>query len=284
MSYAFDWMIDITLLGSGDTLGVPVYGSNAQGNILEGSHSKRTRFGVLIKHEGDTLLIDTNPDLKWQCLEQKFALREIDAILITHTHSDHVNGMGEFWQRREVPTQVFSPNEVLSQKNMAYFGYLEREGVLEFNTYMPFEEFSPLRNVKVTPIELNHGFPCYGFVIEMESKKIGIVSDSNAALSEKTIAALKNCDLLFVDAFSEDFDQVCALYVELNEEAPNESDAAQSWFHMNIQEAKDLKAKTNSRKACTVHMSRVMSPHDELVKKHQEDDFLIGYDGLKFVV
>jgi phosphoribosyl 1,2-cyclic phosphate phosphodiesterase len=277
-------MVDIRLLGSGDTLGVPVYGSDAQGNTIEDLHAKRTRFGLFLRYQGRTLLIDTNPDLKWQCLEQKFALSEVDIILITHTHSDHLNGMGEFWQRRKTPTEVFSPSDALSQKNMSYFGYLEGEGVLKFNTYTPFESFSPLANINITPIELNHGFPCCGFVIEIEGKKVGIVSDSNAALSEKTISALKGCDLLFVDAFSEDFDQVRALYTELNEEAPVESDAARSWFHMNIQEAKNLKEVTNSKKACTVHMSRFMSPHNELVKKYQQDDFIIGCDGLKFQI
>lgn len=270
-------MNEIILLGSGDTLGSPVFGSHAQGNATD----QRTRFGMLIKHGGKKLLIDTNPDLKWQCIETYFALSEVDHILVTHTHSDHLNGMGEFWQRRETPTIVHHPSDPISRKNIAYFQYLEREKVLSFSPYETHSRFELWPGCVVLPIELNHGFPCWGFVIEIDGKKLGIVSDSNDKLPKQSIDALEKCDLLFVDAFSENYEQVQELYKELGEAVPKKEKLQKEWFHMTISEARELQKKTGAKMTCTVHMSRFMAPQQELVEKYQSGDFLIGYDGLK---
>ena len=64
-------MSKITLLGSGDTLGTPLALCNCASCVDNNPKSKRTRFGLLIEHENKTILIDTNPDLKWQCLKSE---------------------------------------------------------------------------------------------------------------------------------------------------------------------------------------------------------------------
>ncbi len=263
-------MNKITILGSGDTLGTPVVGDH-----IQQIKTKRTRFGLLLEINGKKILIDTNPDLREQCLRLGLDLKTIDNIFVTHTHPDHVNGMGEFFYRKEAPIPTYHLEHPLINSHTDSFRYLEREKVLNF---LAFENYQPIKlenGMVVTPIELNHGFPCSGFVIEFDNTKIGIVSDTNLKLKEKSLDLLNNCDILFADAFSEDLEQVSSLYDRCGITTPN---LENEWFHMTISEAIDLQRKTNSKKLYTVHMSSFMSSHDKLVDKYQTDNVVVGYD------
>lgn len=262
----------ITVLGSGDALGSPLCGLP--------SPDKRFRFGLLIETGGVKIIIDTNPDLKWQCLNSNFQLKDIDYILLTHTHSDHANGMGEFFYRRPNPIPLYYLDNPLICRHLEYFRYLETEKVIKFVPYQNYQQFK-LCNILVTPLELNHGFPCSGFVIKVDNKKIGIVSDTNKNLKPETIDELRFCDLIFVDTFSENLDQVTKIYSDYNIPAPN---LATQWFHMTLPQAQELQKLTNSKRLCTVHMNRHISPYHELVKKYQTHDFIIGFDNQTFEV
>lgn len=270
----------ITLIGSGDTLGTPVYGSNQASD--NDPNSKRFRFGALIECGGRKILIDANPDIKWQCLNSKFALKEVDYILLTHSHSDHINGLGEFFYRRPEATECFYINHPLTSRHIDYWRYLEREGVMKFTPFDMNAEFNLGNDIKVTSVEMNHGFPCSGFVIESESKRVGIITDSNPHLSESSIKSLMNCDLVLIDTFSEDFEQVKQLYTDVNDTIPE--DIKKDWYHMTIEESISLAKDLNPAKALSVHMSRYMAPHSQLVAKYQTEKFLIGYDDLKIIL
>lgn len=54
---------------------------------------KRTRPSILIERGGTTLLVDTTPELRLQCLAN--GVRHIDAVLYTHFHVDHVAGLDD---------------------------------------------------------------------------------------------------------------------------------------------------------------------------------------------
>ena len=70
-------------------------------------HDKRWRTSVLVETDDDqSLLIDTGPDLRAQALA--FDVRQVDAILFTHGHSDHIFGLDDVRrfnaiQRRSMP-------------------------------------------------------------------------------------------------------------------------------------------------------------------------------------
>ena len=270
----------ITLIGSGDTLGTPVYGSN-QASDLD-MNSKRFRFGVLVECGSKKILIDANPDLKWQCLNSKFELKEIDYILLTHSHSDHINGLGEFFYRRQTPTECFHVNHPLTSRHIDYWRYLEREKVMKFTAFEMASEISLAEGIKVKSVEMNHGFPCSGFVIEFEGKKVSIITDSNPYLIDSSIRALMDCDLALIDTFSEDFEQVKSLYKDVNDLVPD--DIKKEWFHMTIEESIGLVQRINAKQAVSVHMSRYMAPQKELEAKYQTDKFLIGFDNLEITL
>lgn len=272
-------MISFTILGSGDTLGTPIAGCNCT-TCLD-AESKRYRFGILLTVNDSKILVDPNPDLKWQCIDNNLQLKDIDHVLVTHQHSDHINGLGEFFYRRPQATSLWYGKHPLNEKLIDYWRYLEREEVLEFKTYENYTPFMLADNVQVTPIELNHGFPACGFIVSDGMNRVAIVTDTNADLPEKTIQALDGVDVLFCDTFSEDYEQVAKVYKDCNIETP---DLTNEWFHMTVDEVMELQKKCGAKKAYTVHMSRHMSPHSQLVQKYQTDTFIIGKDGLSGIV
>ena len=48
----------------------------------------------MIKSKESSIIIDATPDLRQQLLNAN--VKKLDAILVTHTHSDHINGIDDF--------------------------------------------------------------------------------------------------------------------------------------------------------------------------------------------
>ena len=103
-----------------------------------------------------------------------------------------------------------------------------------------------------------------------------IRSNNGAIIPNQSIECMKGSDYFFVDAFSEDYGQIEKLFLNINEEIPE--NFKDTWYHMDMTDAKRLSKKINAKKTFTVHMSHLMSKHSDLVKKYQNDNFIIGYD------
>ena len=81
----------IRILGCGGSFGSPLAWEK-NGNInINNPKNFRTRSSVLISKDNSNLLIDTSPDLRLQLYNAKCT--NIDAVLYTHIHSDHVAGL-----------------------------------------------------------------------------------------------------------------------------------------------------------------------------------------------
>ena len=55
---------------------------------------KRLRPSILLVHNGQTAVIDTTPDFRFQAM--RAGLERLDAILFTHAHADHILGLTTF--------------------------------------------------------------------------------------------------------------------------------------------------------------------------------------------
>ena len=86
-------MTKLTFLGTGTSCGVPTLGCFCDVCTSTDPHDKRLRTSALLETENTRLLIDCGPDFRQQMLQQEF--RKIDAILITHSHYDHVGGIDD---------------------------------------------------------------------------------------------------------------------------------------------------------------------------------------------
>lgn len=74
-------------------MGVPVIGCRC--TICQSSHprNKRSRPSLAVQIEEKTLLIDCGPDFRTQAISA--GLSRVDALLLTHTHFDHIAGLDD---------------------------------------------------------------------------------------------------------------------------------------------------------------------------------------------
>ncbi|MDO3378496.1 GPMC system MBL fold metallohydrolase [Geoalkalibacter halelectricus] len=85
--------LDIIVLGSGTSTGVPTLGCSCAVCISGVAENQRTRCSLLLQSGGCNILIDTATDLRQQALRE--GIGHLDAVLYTHTHADHVNGIDD---------------------------------------------------------------------------------------------------------------------------------------------------------------------------------------------
>ncbi len=84
----------VTMLGCGTSVGVPALGKAGWGACdPTDPRNRRQRCSVLVQSETTNILVDAGPDIRNQLLPLN--LDRIDALLITHTHSDHVAGLDD---------------------------------------------------------------------------------------------------------------------------------------------------------------------------------------------
>ncbi len=88
----------MTVLGCGGSGGVPTIGGvDGFGDWgvcdPEEKRNQRTRTSIVIEKENQRLLVDTSPDLRGQFLAA--GVSGVDAVLYTHAHADHINGVDE---------------------------------------------------------------------------------------------------------------------------------------------------------------------------------------------
>lgn len=82
----------MTLMGTGTSHGVPVIACTCPVCTSRDPKDKRYRSSALIT-EPCTVVIDTGPEFRIQALT--YHIRHLDAVLITHGHADHLNGLDD---------------------------------------------------------------------------------------------------------------------------------------------------------------------------------------------
>ena len=110
--------IEITILGCGSSGGVPLIGNIWGPCDPNDIRNTRRRVSILVKTNNKTLLVDTGPDLRMQMLDAK--IKDIDAVLYTHSHADHVHGIDDLrafcWQRKNnKPLPIYGDKFTLNQ-------------------------------------------------------------------------------------------------------------------------------------------------------------------------
>lgn len=151
----------ITILGSGTSTGVPMVGCDCKICRSEEVKDKRTRASLLLQYNGYTVLIDTSTDLREQALREH--IKRIDAVLFTHSHADHTNGIddlrGFHFIHKEIIPCYGSRNTLDAIE--AGFSYIFKESNASGYTPLlaPYEVSAPfeLFDRTITPIPLIHG-------------------------------------------------------------------------------------------------------------------------------
>src|SRR5690554_374038 len=85
--------MEITVLGTGTSQGVPVVACKCPVCLSKDSRDKRLRTSVLVKQGDDCVAIDAGPDFRQQMLRE--GVGKLDAVVITHSHKDHIGGLDD---------------------------------------------------------------------------------------------------------------------------------------------------------------------------------------------
>jgi phosphoribosyl 1,2-cyclic phosphate phosphodiesterase len=88
--------VKFRVLGCGTSSGVPRIGNDWGACDPADPRNRRTRSSLLFESGGRRLLIDCGPDLREQLLDAEVA--EIDRVIITHDHADHLHGIDDLRQ------------------------------------------------------------------------------------------------------------------------------------------------------------------------------------------
>ena len=108
--------LKITVLGSGNSTGVPM--ANGSWGTCDPAEprNRRCRASILIEQDGARILVDAGPDLRQQML--RVGIDRLDAVIFTHAHADHTQGIDDlrvFGEFGGNPVPIYAFPEVLEQ-------------------------------------------------------------------------------------------------------------------------------------------------------------------------
>ncbi len=192
--------LKLTILGSGTSTGVPVLGCHCSVCRSRDPRNNRTRCSALFEWSGHKVLIDTATDFRQQALRE--GIEQIDSVLYTHAHADHVHGIDDLRTFTLVSgwaIPVYAAPGVIEriQGLFSYIfsdidapGYRPRLQVKAVTG--PFELFGQL----VTPVPLAHG---PGESLGYRVGNLAYVVDCNA-IPESSWGLLQGLEVLVIDA------------------------------------------------------------------------------------
>jgi phosphoribosyl 1,2-cyclic phosphate phosphodiesterase len=156
----------LTFLGTGTSFGVPQIGCGCPVCRSADPRDQRTRSGAVLETGEATILIDTPPELRVQLI--RAGLSHIDAVIYTHEHADHINGIDDlriFSVRRREPLPLYGPVETLERVRSS-FNYIFDETVRPYEgtskpslTLHAVEPNGAIRvaGIEVLPLAFQHG-------------------------------------------------------------------------------------------------------------------------------
>lgn len=159
----------LTFLGTGAAGGVPLWGCDCVVCTLariDVSYARRPNCAVI--EAGDVrLLLDAGV----MDVAERFPPGELSAILITHFHTDHVQGLFH-WRWGVGELDVFAPHDAEGCADLYKY-----PGPLRFKHLSKFETFN-VGDVRITPVLLVHSKPTLGYCIEHDGIRVAYLTDS----------------------------------------------------------------------------------------------------------
>jgi len=189
----------LLILGSGTSTGVPMIGCNCPVCRSSDPRNQRSRCSALIRCAGSHILIDTAPDLRFQALRE--GLRQIDAVLYTHTHADHVHGIDDlraFNLRNQPSIPLYGSRECVATLRQS-FSYIFIPGDDSgFRPRLHLETIDGpfmIGHVPIIPLPIEHGADQ---VLGYRIGNLAYLTDCNR-VPAATVAALAGIETLVVD-------------------------------------------------------------------------------------
>jgi phosphoribosyl 1,2-cyclic phosphate phosphodiesterase len=223
----------ITVWGTGDSLGVPRVYCNC--TVCDEARTtginNRWRSSILLetKHNNENyeLCIDCGPD--WQRQMELLHKKELDHVLITHAHFDHIAGLPHWadacrWQNKT--GHVYAPLEVLNSIQNA-FSWLHTHQGFNFGGWF------------IEPWKVNHGKNGYSYAYRFHKEELKwVYCPDSIHLQGEQKARLFDLELLILGT---------SYYKELFD--------IETRSVYDMTEALQLIAETSPKRVCFTHMS-----------------------------
>jgi phosphoribosyl 1,2-cyclic phosphate phosphodiesterase len=148
----------ITFLGTGDAGGVPLYGCDCAACTRAraiGSY-RRERCCALVESGDTRILLDAG----LTDLTERFPPGSLSAIVLTHFHPDHVQGLFHLRWGRGASIPVYAPPDAEGCADL-----YKNHGLLEFRKLAKFEAIT-VGDLKIRPVPLIHSKVTFGYAIE----------------------------------------------------------------------------------------------------------------------
>ena len=249
----------IKVLGTGTSQGIPVIACDCPVCTSTDPKDTRLRCSIYIEVDNLKLVVDIGPDFRTQMLNA--AIKDIDAILMTHQHNDQSAGLDDvrpfnFKYRKDIPVYAtVAVQEDLRQRFQYVFKASNYPGAprINLNTIenLPFQ----IEQTKIQPILVQHGsMPVFGFRIN----QFTYITDAKE-IEEEELEKIKGSKVLILNALQKE---------------PHFS-------HLNLSQALAIIEKVKPEKAYLTHISHLMGKNQDIAKELPTNVELC-YDGLEF--
>ena len=260
----------LKFLGTGTSVGVPQIGCECPTCTSTDARDMRRRCSAYISYDGGGFLIDTPPEMREACIQ--YGIKKVDAVVLTHSHMDHVAGFDDVRRFNTIngvkgedgkiigkPMNCYAMSETAEQMRRI-FPYV-KPVKNELGLYRPMIEFKnddvfKIGPVNVTRLKVEHNFPCSGYLLEDNERKIGYISDCHS-LPDETVEILQGVDVMILNCLRERFHPT----------------------HMNLELTIKALRKIKPKKSYTIHMCHDLS-HVQWLEKLPEGTEP-AYDGLE---
>lgn len=115
---------------------------------------------------------------------------DIDGIVVTHEHVDHIKGIDVFARKYDIP--VYAHDEV-------WAGLYDKLSKVPDKNKKIFTDTFAINDLIINPIEVPHDVKCFGYTIAEDDKKIGILTDLGHT-DERIFNGVKGCKLVYLEA------------------------------------------------------------------------------------
>lgn len=178
----------LTLLGTGDVRQLPVFGCDCIGCQRARSEPGYRRKPCSAELQlGDLkLLIDGG----LTDLAERYQPGELSAILLTHYHVDHVQGLFHLRWGLGPSIPVIGPDDTNGCADL-----LKHSGMLDFQPAPPPFETIRMGELRITPLPLQHSKPTFGYLFQHQQRNLAYLTDT-VGLPDATLDYLKRIPAL----------------------------------------------------------------------------------------
>jgi len=194
--------VRVTFLGTGTSHGVPMIGCECAVCRSTDPRDKRMRPSIYVEmDDGLKVLVDTTPDLRMQALTR--GIRQVDAIVFTHAHADHVMGLDEVRRFNMIsgqPMPMYADASTLRDIKITFRYIFESDapkggGKPDIRLWEIGGRFS-LGRQEVVPVPIQHGTRQ---ILGLRLGKFAYLTDCNG-IPDASRSLLQDLDCLVLDA------------------------------------------------------------------------------------